>query len=247
MKNLIAGGIICLFLQMGAQTDKSWSFGAQWGFQGNHSIFSGGMEEANAKFYHESFGAGALNLIARFDHDKHWMLMTGLGYNGFGFEYGLSKNYSLKKDYDHCSFIRVQFSSLEIPTLIHYKFEPNCKNAKWVLGAGFVETLIGSQVNNQLYTESKEGINTGEYLTSNSQTTQDISCMFRMTIAREKVFKKGSILNASLVFNLGLKDIAISQVEYQVDQKKYQHEFTNSGNYVGFKLAYFLRPFSKGN
>jgi len=69
--------------------------------------------------------------------------------------------------------------------------------------------------------------------------------MFRMTIAREKVFKRGGILNASLVFNLGLKEMARSSVEYQIDQQTYQHEFSNNGNYVGFKLAYFLKPFSR--
>ncbi len=247
MKKLMASGLICFFLQINAQNDKTWSFGAQWGFQGNPSTYSGGMEVADATFSHESFGGGSLNLIARFDHDKHWMLMTGVGFNSFGFEYNLSKNYSLVKDCQNESYTRVNFSTMEIPTLIHYKFEPNCKNAKWVLGVGFVETLIGKQVDDQYYTESTEGASNGDYLSSHSQSTRDISCMFRMTIAREKVLKKGGILNASLVLNCGLRDIATSSVEYEVNQKTYQHEFTNKGNYVGFKLAYFLKPFSKGN
>jgi hypothetical protein len=245
MKKISAILFICLFTQLSAQSDKTWCFGAQWGFQGNHSSFSGGMEEANAKFRHNSFGGGALNFIARYDHNKHWMLMTGFGFNSFGFDYSLSKNYSLLNEESQNSTIRAQFGSVEIPTLIHYKFDPNCKNAKWVLGLGFVHTLIGLQSITESYSESTEGTLSGEYISSTSQTTKDISCMFRMTLAREKVFKKGGILNASLVFNLGLKEIATSTVEYEVDQQKYEHLFSNNGNYIGFKLAYFLRPFSK--
>lgn len=245
MKKLLATSLVCFALISTAQSDKTWSFGAQWGFQGNHASFGGGMEEAHAKFHANSFGGGALNLIARYDENKHWMLMTGLGFNSFGFEYSLTKNYSLRKPEDHYSSVGTQFSSLEIPTLIHYKFNPNCKNGKWVIGAGFVHTLIGAQSEAQVYTKSNEGVLSGEYLSSNSQTTKELSCMFRMTIAREKVFKKGGILNASLVFNLGLKEMARSSVEYRVDQQTYQHEFSNKGNYVGFKLAYFLKPFSR--
>jgi hypothetical protein len=245
MKKLLTTSLVCFALISTAQSDKTWSFGAQWGFQGNHSWFSGGMEEAHAKFHVNSFGGGALNLIARYDENKHWMLMTGLGFNSFGFEYSLTKNYSLRKPEDQSSSVSTQFSSLEIPTLIHYKFNPNCKNAKWVLGLGFVHTLIGLQTITEAYSESTEGALSGEYISSTSQTTKDLACMYRMTVAREKVFKKGGILNVSLVFNLGLKEIATSTVEYEVDQQKYKHEFTNNGNYLGFKLAYFLRPFTK--
>ena len=66
--------------------------------------------------------------------------------------------------------------------------------------------------------------------------------MVRFVIAREHVFKKRSMLHASWIFNVGLNDKAKATVNYTLDNTVYNHEFTNKGNFVGFRLAYFFKP-----
>jgi hypothetical protein len=244
MKNLILFTLSCLALNGFSQRDKQWSLGLQWGFQGNHASLSGGMENANARFHQNPYGGGALHFIARYDHNKHWMAMSGLGFNSFGYEFALSENYSLKRSDKHFSTLKSEFSSVEIPTLVYYKFDPNCKNSKWLLGAGFVHTFIDAQSTSKAAFYDTEGNTNGNYIKSEASTKGGLTCMLRFAVGRERVFKRGNILNASMVFNLGLKEISTATVLYRIDGQEYQHEFTNRGNFVGFKLAYFFRPFA---
>jgi hypothetical protein len=68
--------------------------------------------------------------------------------------------------------------------------------------------------------------------------------MVRFVVAREHVFKKGSILHAAWIFNVGFNDKAKAYVNYTLDNTAYNHEFTNRGNFVGFRLAYWFKPIS---
>jgi hypothetical protein len=69
--------------------------------------------------------------------------------------------------------------------------------------------------------------------------------MVRFVIGKEKIFKKGGILHAAWIFNVGLNDKAKATVNYTLDNTNYQHEFTNKGNFVGFRIAYFFKPHVK--
>jgi hypothetical protein len=245
MKKLLIIFAGFLVLNGYAQQDKTWSLGLQWGFHANHSDFKGGMENANARFHHNSYGGGGLQLIARYDYTKHWMLMTGLGFNTYGFDFALSENYSLLKEDSRFSTIHTGFGALELPTLVYYKFNPNCRNSKYVIGGGFVHSVTGAQTIPKNFVEDPEGNTNSNYLESVSTVKDELNCMIRLVVGKERVFKRRNILNAALILNVGLKEIATSKVIYTVDGQEYNHEFGNSGNFVGLRLAYFFRPFQK--
>lgn len=247
MKKLAIISLICLTISGLAQEDGIWRFGFQWGFQGNKSQFSGGMSNANARFHQNPFGGGALDLIARYDFNKHWMVMTGLGVNSYGFEFALAENYSLvtRNKNGHFSTIKTEFSSLQIPAMFYYKFNPNCKNARWLIGGGIIETFTGDDVVDRSYVNIPDGKGNYNYFTTNASSNGGVHWMVRWAIAREKLFKRGSILNASMVFNVGFNRLAQANVEYTLDGQTYNHQFSNNGNFIGFRLAYFFRPLNK--
>jgi hypothetical protein len=242
MKKLALSVLTCLSLLGFSQENDSWRIGVQWGFQGNHSKFSGGMSDANARFHQNKFDAAALNITARYDLNKHWMGTIGLGFNTFGFQYALAENYSLYRPKNRFSRIKSEFSALDLPLMVFYKFNPNCKNAKWLIGGGFSQNFVGAQTITKNFQVANDVSTTSNYLNSNSSTNGGTYTMLRFAIAREKVFKRGNILNASFLFNAGFKQLAKSTVNYTVDGQNYAHEFTTNGNFAGFRLTYFFRP-----
>ncbi|MBA2610362.1 MAG: hypothetical protein H0U95_00220 [Bacteroidetes bacterium] len=166
----------------------------------------------------------------------------GLGFNTFGFQYALAENYSLYSPKSHFSGIKSEFTALDLPLMIYYKFNPNCNNAKWLIGGGFSQNFTGAQTLTRNFQVANDGTTNSNYLNSISSTNGGAYTMLRFSVAREKVFKKGSILNASLIFNAGLRQLAKSTVNYTVDGVNYTHDFTTKGNFAGFRLTYFFRP-----
>ncbi len=251
MKKIIISALCILAINGFSQDEKTWRIGVQIGSQNNHSRFTGGMSDANARFNHNTHGAGALNVIWRYDLNKHWMLMTGLGINSFGFQYSLSQNYSLANYGKHNNqYVGVQssFGALEIPAMVFYKFNPNCKNGRWLVGAGFAQTFIGAQTNSNDSWQGGESVavvpaTNDVHLNSTSVAKGGNYWFFRWSVGRERTYKNGGILNASILFNVGFNKIGESTVNYTVDNKDYTHSFTNTGNFVGFRLAYFFKPF----
>lgn len=231
-----------------SQENNTWRLGVQWGVQGNHSQFSGGMSDAHARFQQNPFGGGAIDFVGRYDFNNHWMIMSGLGLNSFGFEFALSENYSLLSKKPHQSVIRNEFGSVEIPLMAFYKFDPNCKNVKWIIGGGFANAFVGSQTVNSVYTNGQENSPNSRYLNSTASSVGGNYAMIRFSVGRERVFKRGSILNASMIFNAGLNGpMAKATVNYTIDNQQYSHEFSNSGNFVGFRLSYFFKPLKSNN
>ena len=165
-----------------------------------------------------------------------------LGVNTFGFQYALAENYSLRSPQSHFSGIKSDFSSLDLPLLIFYKFNPNCKNSKWLIGGGFSQNFVGAQSVSRSFQVANDGSTNSNYLNSVSSSSGGGYTMLRFAIAREKVYKRGNILNASFIFNAGFKQMAKSTVNYTVDGQTYTHEFTNFGNFAGFRLTYFFMP-----
>lgn len=244
MKKVIYLILVSLTSSLIAQENNTWRIGLQWGAQDNHAKFVAGMDEANARFHQKSFGAGSFNVIGRYDINNHWMIQTGLGFNSFGFEFALAENYSFLGKGARSSTIKTEFAAFEIPLMGFYKFNPNCRNAKWLIGGGFASQMIGSQTVNKSYTNKIEGATTpSRYLNSQATSGNGGYLMLRFAVGREKAFKKGGILNATLMFNAGLSgSMAKATVNYTVDGQDYTHQFSNDGNYVGLKLAYFFKP-----
>jgi hypothetical protein len=242
MKKVILS--LCLGLSIAglSQEDKTWRLGIQWGLQGNRAVYESGMSEANARFHQNKFSNGALNISARYDFNKHWMIMSGLGFTGYGFDFALAEDYSLLSKNRRFSSVKGGFGALEIPAMIYYKFNPNCKNTRWLIGGGFVETFIGAQNITKSISQVADGGTSVNYLSSYTTVKGGNFWMFRWAIARERLFNNGTIFNASMVFNVGFNAIAHSTVNYTVDNMDYTHTFYNNGNFVGFRLAYFWKP-----
>jgi len=224
--------------------DKGWRIGVQFGNSGNNSKLTGGMQTANSRFSKNIFGAPSMNIVARYDFNRHWMLQSGIGLNALGFGYSISENYSLLSVKKQFSDLRTIFPTIEVPVSISYKSNLNCKNSRWVIGAGLVPTLRAKQTIDKDYSLTTEGTSTN-YLSSHSASNGGASVLVRWSISREKVFRKGSILQASLLVNMGFSNMASSTVNYTLDNQNYTHSFSNNGSSVGFRLAYFLKPFGK--
>jgi len=249
MKKLVFSLLACFALSGFAQETDTWRFGIQWGFQGTRAQFAGGMEDAHARFHQNKFDGAALNIGIRYDLNNHWMGTFGLGFNTFGFNYALTQNYSLLNPKSHFSGIQSEFSALELPFMVFYKFNPNCKNAKWLIGGGFSPNLTGKQKitknfeatadampANYNYIPSPNGLSSISYANGGMYT------MLRFAVGREKVFKKGGILNCSLLFNCGLRNIAYSTVNYSIDGQSFTHDFKTKGDFVGLRVTYYFRP-----
>jgi hypothetical protein len=226
-----------------AQEANTWRLGIQLGSEANHSIYSGGMAEANARFNHNPFGAGALSVVGRYDFDNHWMVSAGLGLSAFGFEYSISEDYSLLAKNRKFTTINSSFGVLETPVMVHYKFNPNCKNTRWIVGAGIAQYLTGAATIDKNVSQATDGNTSVNYISSTSTTQGGFMYSLRWSVGREKTFKNNGILNASLLFNLGLSQFATSTVNYTIDNQNYTHSFTNNGNFIGVRLTYFFRPF----
>jgi hypothetical protein len=243
MKKVILSFVLSLTtLYAVSQENKIWHLGIQISKYDNTSKFSGGSPDANARFYQNKFNGSSFDFVVRYDYDKHWMLSSGLNLNAFGFGFALAENYSLQMYKNRFSSVNTEIKGLEIPLMAFYKFNFNCKNNRWLLGAGFVGNFTEGKTNTTYFNKVNDATTNTNYLTVVSSSKNGWGGMLRFAIAREKVFKRGAILNASLVFNAGLSTLATAKVNYTVDGKEYNHEFTNNGNFVGLRLAYFFRP-----
>jgi hypothetical protein len=245
MKNLFLSVLTCCVLQGASQEDGSWRLGIQWGLHGNHSEFTGGMENANARFNHNPYGGGAFDLTARYDHSRHWMLTYGLGFSSYGFEFAFSGNYSLLNEDRRYSTVRSEFTVFEIPLMIHYKFNTDCKNRRWVIGAGVVQNLGGSQNTASSLARGTEGGSSAVYMQSEANFNSGGYKMLRFAINRERIFRSGRILQAGLVINAGFREMARANVTYKADGAEYNHEFNNKGNFFGIRIAYYFKSFQK--
>lgn len=244
MKQLLIFALGLVTLTTSAQDNKVWRLGIQFGNSGNISKYSEGMKTANARFNQNIFQAPNINLVARYDFDKHWMLMAGVGFNDIGFGYSISENYSLPKTKIKTSDTKTDFVAMELPVSLYYKFNPNCKNSSWIVGGGFVATVSEKQTIDKDFSSTNDGSSIS-HLSSHSVSNGGGTVLLRWSIGKEKSFSNGSILQASFMVNMGFKTMASSTVNYTLDNQNYSHTFLNSGSSLGFRLAYFLKPLGK--
>lgn len=245
MKKLIQYIAIIAAFSANAQESKTWRLGIQCGFHGNQAQFAGGSVNADGRFTQKDFDGTSLSIIGRYDYNKHWMAETGFGFNTFGFNYSIAQNYSLLNPESRFQGVNTKFAGLDIPFLIFYKFNPNCKNNRWLVGAGFAVNFIKDKTIEKKFTDTKEGNFNSNILSSSSSINNNATGMLRFAIGREKIFKNGSFLNATLVANFGLNTFATSNVKYTIEGVNYEHQFTNQGNFIGFRVAYFFGYWGK--
>lgn len=173
------------------------------------------------------------------------MLTSGFGFSSLGFDYAIAENYSLldrAKNQRQFTRVRSSFGMLEIPFMAFYKFNPNCKNARWLAGAGLAQTFIGSQTAEGSASKVNDGSSNVNYINAASKSTGGNDLFLRWSVGREKMYKNGGILNFSFLVNMGFRNIAESTVNYTIDNQNYTHSFTNNGSFAGFRLSYFFKP-----
>lgn len=204
------------------------------------------MENANARFHQNKFDGAALNIGIRYDLNNHWMGAFGIGLNTYGFNYALAKNYYLYNPKSHFSGIQSELTLFELSLMAFYKFNPNCKNAKWLFGVGFSQNFTCDKTVTRNFRAANDLVAININYASIPNTLNSISyadvgmcTMLRFAIGREKVFKKGGILNCTLLLNFGLKNLAYSTVNYAVDRQNYTHDFKTKGNFYGLRLSYY--------
>ncbi len=244
MKKALIFAFTLIVISGFSQTDKTWSFGLQCGLYGNSSEFSGGSEIADGSFHNNGFGSGSFGGTARYDHDSRWMFMTGFGFLSYGFEFSRNAgSYSLKNGEEgQYNTVTHEFGAIEIPAMAFYKFRLNCRNARWLIGAGFARVLAGQAQSTQTISEDTEG-NTSlkPYLKSEANGVGGAFTMLRLAFNRERIMKSGSIVQAGIWLNWGFKPLAEASVEYSAGGEDFNHTFTNKGNFFGIRVSYFFR------
>ncbi|MGZ4036238.1 MAG: outer membrane beta-barrel protein [Bacteroidia bacterium] len=231
-------------IYMTAQENNTWRFGLQSGFQGTRSQYVGGMSDANARFHQSPFGGGAFGLVARYDLNRHWMFTTGIGSVASGFEFAIAEDYSFVNMSKRYTAIKAGGPDFEIPLMVSYKFNPNCKNWRWVISGGLANVFVPGQNISKSASQANDGPSATNYLSADISSHAGNNLQARWSIGREKMFKSGSILSVSLLCSLGFTEMSHATVNYTIDGQSYQHEFSNKGTFVGFRVAYFLRPVS---
>jgi len=243
MKKVSFLAILAMFGQLAlAQEVNTWRIGLQLGMHGNESKFVGGSANANARFNHDSYGSGAINLIGRYDLNNHWKIETGFGFSSIGFKSSLSENYSFLTPSSRFTTIESHIGTFEIPLMVSYKFDPNCKNWKWFVSGGFASVFVGSATKGEDKFQANDGPTTVVYLGSTTKSSQSSYLHLRFAAGREKVYQSGRIFSWAFIWNAGFASMAMNTVTYTIDSQTYQHEFSNNGNYFGFRLAYHLKP-----
>lgn len=242
MKKLLLAILTVGSLISTAQEEKTWRLGVQLGMTANKSKFSGGMSDANARFHQNPYGAAGLDVMVRYDLNKRWKIESGLNLNSLGFEFSLSEDYNFLQKGPRQSQVRTKAGVLEIPLMVSFKFKPNCKNTKWFIGAGISNTFVGKHKQEKTFNPSSDGPSNTTYLSNQTTVKGGVHFSGRLMVGRERVFKRGGILSATLLWNIGFSEIAKAKVEYTVDGKTYQHEFSNKGSFVGLRIGYCFKP-----
>ncbi|MEO8148265.1 MAG: outer membrane beta-barrel protein [Bacteroidia bacterium] len=243
MKNLLLFALVLFQLNLNAQ--GRWNVGLQMGVTGNPSKFSSGMEDASALFTNNVYGAGQLAVNFRYRIAERWSFQTGFGFSEFGFEYTLAKDYSLLKSEDHFAYLRTGTCTSEIPALIIYNSKLNCRNFRFIAGAGFGFTAIDSKWQSETSVpvdQINAENNQPAEMTEHSHSLQSTSANFQWLIGVEKVWSRGNMLSLTFQSRYGFSNIASSTVSYMVENKNYTHTFTNNGTSCGIALCYYFLP-----
>ncbi len=244
MKNLVYLFVIILFSTT-VNAQSPWNIGIQIGASGNASKFSGGMSDANALFTNNQYGAGQLAVNFRYRMAERWSFQTGFSFSEFGFEYTLARDYSLTKSCDRYAYLRTGTCMSEIPAVIIYNSKLNCRNYRFVMGAGFGLTAIDNKWESEStvpVSQAEAENNKETNMTEQTHSLQSTSGNFQILTGVEKVWKRGNMLSLTFNAKFGFNEIATSTVQYVASNKNYTHAFTNNGSGFGFSLCYYFLP-----
>lgn len=226
-----------------AQAQTGISYGATFGIGENNATYVGGMTDASALFHQDDHDKGSFGFVARYFLNNHWSIQSGLGFSSLGFDYALAKDYSLLNKDEHFTQNGLSITVLQVPFTAIYAFNPNCRNNRWFVGAGFA-TMTNTSDANQTSHVLPEGDASGNvsYLDQTMTSSNFTVLTGQLMGGVEKIFRRGSILQFGLTANFGFSNIATSQVSYTIDNKLYEHTFNNQGDYWGFILTYYFKP-----
>lgn len=243
---IITALLISVSSALFAQTTGDWRLGLQTGAYANRSEFSGGMSNAPAEFSHDPFGSGSFDLSLRYDHNRRWAFMSGVGFTAAGFNFTLANDYSLSDDcHNRYDMLESSIPVVNVPVMALLKTNNNCRNWRWIFGAGVVNSFAANTRYDNTATFGQESEQNAEYMTVNTRSVSGYHFQTRFLVGREKEFNKGGLLTFMLVCNTGYSEMASATVTYNQDNRLYNHEFTNKGSYCGFSIAYSFRPVGK--
>ncbi len=232
-----------------AQT--GWNIGIQPGPSTNLSIFDKGDEEASALFGNNMFHGGQISLLSKYHFTERKAIETGIILSQFGFSYGLSKNYSLKKAFERNEEIKTEIGLITIPAMAVIHTRRNCSNVRFVFGIGAAIQFIENIQDESKYSSTKTDENGNartSVLTANTSTTEQLSGSLIWKIGVEKLLKRGGALTFTYTGNQGLNKVAESDVTYNIDGNEYRHQFINRASFVNLAIGYQFRTFgSKKN
>lgn len=245
MKKAILLLFVCsLTSTLNAQSN--WNIGIQLAGIGNTSVYSSGMSNANALFTNSPYGSGQIGFYARRTLNNHFSLQTGLDFSEVGFSYMIAQDYSLlKADECHANELRIGTCITRVPVSLIYNSKLNCRNFRFIAGIGLAIGFVDKEWNDESINTVEVG-ETGKGVSSTMksevQSTNCVNGSFTSLIGAEKVFSKGNMLSLTFQGNCGFNTVAESTVNYTVDNKNYNHTFTNNGSYFGVALCYYFAP-----
>ncbi len=239
---------VAVAISANVSAQSSWRMGATIGSFGNKSSFSGGNSDASALFNHQKYGHGMWGVLLRKELGNHLSFQTGLNLSSLGFEYSMSKDYSLMQPFSQYDVNKTRLGIASIPATLIWNFNPNCKNVRWFVGAGLSAVGHRKPINEtKSISLQGEGLSTG--LSPSDNLTQTVSASSFLVLnghimfGVEKLFKRGTMLSLACYLNGGFTPVATSDVTYTVNGKTYNHSFTNYNNNVGLTLSYYFKPF----
>jgi len=249
MKTAFLTIAISMLLMMSADSihaQTGWNIGIQPGPSTNLSIFDKGDEEASALFGNNMFHGGQISLLSKYHFTEKKAIETGIILSQFGFSYGLSKNYSLKKAFERNEEIKTEIGLITIPAMAVIHTRRNCSNVRFVFGIGAAIQFIENIQDESKYSSTKTDENGNartSVLTANTSTTEQLSGSLIWKIGIEKLLKKGGALTFTYTGNQGLNKVAESEVTYNSDGNEYRHQFINRASFVNLAIGYQFRNF----
>lgn len=205
------------------------------------------MEEADAVFNHNEHGAGLIAFTLSRELGQHFSVQGAFSFTEVGFNYALSRNYSLLNPDSRYLSSSVGNCIGTVPILFNYHTKYNCNNWRWFAGIG-PELVYSAENFNKVqgsdYTE--EGITSGDELVQNTSMPSFATINLGFQFGIEKLYRKGGMLRFGFTGSKGFSEIGYSDVEYTVNGRFYSHSFSNDGSYAGMFVSWFFRPFNKG-
>ena len=102
--------------------------------------------------------------------------------------------------------------------MAYRKFSLDCHNKRWMLGGGFAPTITEKKETTSFVDPGNEGaIN---YLSSDASSKGGGNICLRFAVAREKVYKNGSLLHAEFLVSLSPGVLGTATVRYAADGKE---------------------------